>query len=395
MECERCGKENYNESYYCRNCGARMDNPDQTVERTSFSIPNYLHQYQNNSQHSQQLTKANEVNADNKRYSYNNTSADNRQYSYDNTSADNRQYGYDNTSADNRQYGYDNSSADNNQYWGDNTFTDSKQSSYDNTSADDKQSSSYDNASKDSKTFGFYSTPPTSQFDYDNYNAHREPSKFDTTRVKVLKVNNVLVKVISVVAILLLLLIEAVPIFFYDMSYFKPHTSATEPVTEPEDYTAKLSYDTHIVSDSSGAYLEAEFPIPEGYIYESSGSASLALFNRNVNGTEVTLTASFFKGKLQNEIDYYSSLNGQDGKTFNMNVTDTKLGEMTLITLTRADKTTVYQVYVKSKEEHYFHISLSNVPWEYRVEADKLIDLIIEDTTVEFVKDKYNFDIEY
>lgn len=412
MECERCGRENYDESYYCRFCGLKMDNPDRAIDHTSFSRPNnYLNQYQrnstsyqNNNRYSQQKAKSDEVSTNKQHYRYDNTSTDNSQYEYDNASTDNSQYGYDNTYTDNKQSSYDNTYADNSQQssYG-NTYADSKKSNYDNTSTDSQQSS-YNNAYADSKksgddntsskseSFEYYSTPPTSKFDYENYLAHREPSKFDTARDKVLKINNVLYIVGVLVFAILILLFECISTFHYDIPFFSStYSQATEPVTEPEDYTAKLSYDLHIVTDSSGEHLDALFPVPDGYKYESSGSDSLATFYRNVNGAEVIFSTSFFKGELQEEIDYYSGLNGEDGKIFNIDVTDTNLGEMTLITLTREDKTTVYQAYIKVDEEYYFHISLSNIPVEYKGEASKLIDLVIENTTIEFIDNENRF----
>jgi hypothetical protein len=275
MKCDRCGRENYDESYYCRNCGAKLEHSDINTELIRFSKPNYLNQYQSSSttyqdynKYSQQKTKSDELNINKQQYRYDNTSTDNRQYEYNNTHTDNKQYWNDNsftdnkqynnsftdnkqyehnnTYADNKQYGYDNSFTDNNN----NSFTDNQQSSYNNTSADNQQSG-YNNTSNDNKTFEYYSTPPTSKFDYDNYNAHREPSKFDTTRAKVLKINGVL----SIVGffVFLILAISFEYFSYNSLPSFIGGSSAsiesTEPVTEPEDYTAKLSYGLHTITD--------------------------------------------------------------------------------------------------------------------------------------------------
>lgn len=404
MKCDRCGKENYNESYYCRNCGAELDNPDKTIDRSSISTSNYLNRYQNNykpyqsyNNHSNQTTKSDEVST-NKQYGNNNSSTDSNQYGYNNSSTDNNQYGYDNSATDNNQYGYDNthtdsnqnwgnSFTDNEQYWGDNSSTDNKQSSYNNNSDYSKKAED-SNTSKDSKPFEYYSTPPANtktNFNYENYLAHRQPSKFDTTRAKVLKINGVLSAIVAVVAVIVMILLEVLSMNYtpyFDRSS-KASVQATEPATKPEDYTAKLSYEWYTIADSSGDHFEATFYIPEGYTYDPNSSASLALFSRDVYDNEVTLSASFFKGDLQEEIDYYSSLHGEDGATFNMEVLDTKLGEMTLITVNRADDTSVYHAYINSDETYRFHISLSDIPAKYKSEAYKLIDLIIEDTTIE------------
>lgn len=57
MECERCHAENYDEAYYCRNCGAKLDKPrnyKHTTQQTNFPYDYQQqpdnHGYQNNYQ---------------------------------------------------------------------------------------------------------------------------------------------------------------------------------------------------------------------------------------------------------------------------------------------------------------------------------------------------------
>lgn len=94
MECERCHAENYDEAYYCKNCGAKLDKPRNSTHTTQRS--NFPYDYQQQ--------------PDNSRYQ-NNHQQQSDNYNYPN----NYQQQYDNSRYQNNyQQQYDNSRYQNN-----------------------------------------------------------------------------------------------------------------------------------------------------------------------------------------------------------------------------------------------------------------------------------------
>lgn len=167
----------------------------------------------------------------------------------------------------------------------------------------------------------------------------------------------------------------------YSVNQVQPLEIPTAP--EVEIYAAKLSGSKQIVTSYTDENIAVRYPVPKRYVLEADSSENFALYTREFkNGTKAILSMVIFSGDVQKEVDYFENIQAEDGAPFDKEVTDTALGEMTLITLEKTSAgTTIYHAYVKMDNENYFHISLSNVGEEYKTEAKKLVNLIAEDSS--------------
>jgi hypothetical protein len=166
----------------------------------------------------------------------------------------------------------------------------------------------------------------------------------------------------------------------YSTNQVQPLEIPTAP--EVEVYAAKLSGSKQTVTSYTDENIAVQFPVPKRYEYEADSSDNFAMFTRRFkNGTTAIFSAVIFSGDVQKEVDYFEDMQAEEGSPFSKEVTDTALGEMTLITLEKPSAgTTIYHAYVKLDNENYFHISLSNVGEDYKPEAKKLIKLVADDS---------------
>lgn len=291
MKCERCGMENYDEAYYCRSCGAKMDKTDKVIG------DNFL--------------------AGNPREFF---GQDSNQQQYNVTSP------------------------------------------YDTTDMNDVYSNTEKKQAEFYKTFG---------------------------------------NVTSVVMIIgILLIISAVVFTFAYEEKENPIldgiglTTEIEPPVIPtapqiDTYIAKISYNKHTITDFSGEQFSVEFPIPEGYEYHNEDINSYASFSRDINNGGVSsLSAVIYSGDVQAELDDFSELQEENRISLKTEVEDTALGQMTIAELDyRASDSVVYHAYIKLDNENYFHITLSGLTKSYKTQAKKLIDLMVQESKVEYIDD--------
>lgn len=339
MKCRRCGAENYDEAYYCRNCGIEIHNQKNKRSYDYFFAKRNGMREQNRYPQKYDATQPKDSNG--------HTQQKQKNYTY-NKLYNRRIKTYENQIP--RTY-----TSDINKYSNDR----------------------YNNAEK-----------------VKEYENHNNPYMFTSTLISIITIIVVLIVVLTVAFSLWYKEQDSdslgIKAFIYDTQNIQATqeipTLETPTISDVEIYTAELSGETHTITDFSNNLMTVEFPIPTGYVCQNYNSENYALFEREFNnGAVVTLSAVIFSSDIQKEIDYFSELQEKDGLPFESEVIDTDLGEMTVITLSgRTGGTTIYHSYVKIGDEKYFHITLSNVPEEYKTETRKLIDLIIEDTTVEF-----------
>lgn len=335
MKCERCGMENYDESYYCRGCGLAMERSDKTVENYFPSgNPKEFFGQNSNYQQSNNSSPENEYTQRNKNYSYN------KRYS--------------------------------------------------------RRIRSYSQNTNPAESY--YSMPHTKRV---QSTANTNGRAYANAERKLAEAYKSMGSVISIVTIIIVLIIVAITVFAFwckennsDILAITSTTDEIQPLeipTPPVDkiYTARLTYNKQTITDFSEENFVVQFPVPEDYEYQSSNIKGYASFSREINNGVVTsLSVVIFNGDVQEEIDYYSETQEEPIKT---EVTDTQLGEMTVITLTNASGNTVYQTYVKLDDESYFHITLSNVTDEYKIQARNLIDLIVQESNVEYIDNQLTF----
>lgn len=305
MKCPRCGEKNYNEAYYCRNCGLAMGGIDEVGENFSVGNPRSFFGQDENSQPA-------------------------------------------------------------------NAFAD------ENTQQFDERPSKFANYSPIKRR---YNQAYRTQGAQASYGMSSEVYSKKMTQISI-----VIILTIVVCIAMVILSVWCKETNHDVVSLFYPTKEALtlEIPTAPkvEIYAAKLSGSKHNVTSYTDKNMAVQFPIPKRYVFENSTSENFAIFNREFNnGTVTQFTAVIFSGDVKKEVDYFSDLQAEDGSPFYKEVTDTSLGEMTLLTLDKkSNGTTIYHAYVKLDDENYFHISLSNVNEEYKTEAKKLINLVVQDS---------------
>lgn len=327
MKCERCGRENYDESYYCRGCGLSFGSVD-TVD-VEYEMATEV------------LDKSGSY-VDNNMYTKN-------LYSTEEKAEQDKTEAVDN-------YNYQAEKADN-------ILDKNAQSS---NVPEYIYNSEYD----------FYSRAT---------NNRRTPLLEWESKDKI-----TMFAVVVLVGVLLWVSIAFGPLTSSKKSdeVEEYGTQATENVivesTQPTEFTtykAELSHNKYTITDFEGEKVSVIFPVPEGYKYEDSGYKNNAVYKGVIDGGVVaTLSAVVYEGELEKEIDYYEGLLNEDDGPLDVKTKDTDLGEMTVVTMKNASGYTVYQVYVKLDKKTYFNISLSNIPETYEEEAQKLIDMIVDGT---------------
>lgn len=338
MKCERCGMENYDETYYCKGCGLEFG----ALEMKREFVEEHSEGYDNNLRLPSQTDSTSGSFVDNNIYTKNLYHTDEAVQQEETETHDN---------------------------YNDNSESDTAKLSL-------KKNSQSDNVPEYiyNREYDFYSMSDIS-------NRKKRLIVWDR------KNKLITLAVVCAVGLFGWLAITFGKFDTEELVYAEPTIEATLP-TEPPTYIAELSYSKHTITDFSGEKINVQFPIPRGYEYEFSPYESYASFAGTVDGGQIAILSTVvFKGDIQKEIDYFKGVYEESQNPLVIEKTDTALGEMTVITMSNSSNATVYQVYVKLDKKNYFHISLSNIPESYKKEARKLIDLIVQDTVVDFIKE--------
>lgn len=334
MQCKRCGAENYDEAYFCKTCGAKVHKSKDKSSNNYFLIkPNgFWGQNCYRQKYGIYLSK------DNDKY----TQQPSKNYTY------------------NKQY--------------------------------HRHIKTYSN-----KTLHTY-TPDINKINGNKYGGQTDKVSKCQEQNNSYVFASTLISVITIITILIISLTVVFALWYKEQDsdslgikafvYGNQKTQEIQVLEIPtiphiEIYTAKLSGEICTITDFSNNLITVEFPIPKGYDQDYSNQSYVS-FNREINNdVAVKLSAVVFSSDIQKEIDYFSELQNKNRLSFDLDIIDTDLGEMTVVTLSGGiGKTTAYHAYVRLDGEKYFHITLSNVTEEYKTEARKLIDLMVQNSEV-------------
>ncbi len=362
MKCERCGAENDGENYFCRQCWAELEKSDD--DESSFDISKYkkASSYQRTYSNSSNVYDGNNkyinglYNTDNNNYTSNNYADNNRRYSAQNNT---RYNNYNTQYNSNGDYKYPTEKSTYNYY------TEESLPAY--------KTNVYRNSSNNSN------------------NSNNTVCCTDEERQRIGRSVDMFIVLSMVVPVAILLIIGsliAVEDVGVNLSGENSQTiEDTVQATQPTIPKAELGYSQHTITDFDGENIKATYHPPKGYDFVDYGMDSYAVFESDIYGKVVSLKTMFFSGDIQEEIDYYKSLEERNGTTVEIDVTDIELGETTLIKVATNGKGINYQIYAKADDEYYFYISMTNVPFEYSDEAEKLIEMLVNDTEISYVKE--------
>ncbi|MEE0060660.1 MAG: hypothetical protein UE295_07530, partial [Acutalibacteraceae bacterium] len=366
------------------------------------------------------------------------TQYDNNGYSEDNFSATDST-SYDNSTYNDRQYPETASTQyDNNGYSEDN-FSATDNTSYDNSTYNDRQ---YPETASTQYNNNHYSTPATLSYNkyndkqddnmkgdlpfsiYNGYNNSRYSTKAyqaakaqrnynytdsstaygeqsvynkykktpyytDETRERANRSINNFIMVVRLIPILVFAIIYLV-VSLYDTGMIVDkkrsniEASTAVQATQPVIPTAELSGSLNTIINEDGKPFAVSYHPPEEYTFLDNGLDSYALFESNICGKTVSLTTIFFNGNFEEELDYYKKLGERSGTTVEINTYDKDLGNVTDIKISTNGKGISRQLFIEVEKECVVYVSMTNIPFEYADEAEKLIELLVEDMWVTY-----------
>ncbi|MEE0264603.1 MAG: hypothetical protein UD936_03155 [Acutalibacteraceae bacterium] len=364
-------------------------------------------QYDNNAYGSGDYLTTDNSQYDNNAYgsgdylSTDNSQYDNNAYSSSDYSAtDNSQY--DNNAYGSSDYSATDNSQDNNNAYGSSDYSATDNSAYTDSQYSSPESEQYDgglpfsiyngyhNSQYNSNTFhgsmtDVYNTQSSVYNSESAYNKYKKtPYYTDETREQANRRIKNIISFAGIIPVVIYLLFYVM--LETDVSYRKPDVIDNDTViqaTQPTIPVAELGNSLETIKTTEGnSSFKAMYHPPEGYSFADSIVESHASYECDIYDKTVSLTTMFVNDDVQKEVDYYKKLAEREGTTVAMGTFDADAGKVTEILVATQGKGINYQVYIEAEVGCTVYISMTNVPLVYQEDAEKLMDLLIDDIEI-------------